>query len=156
MSGPIASSLRHHWRGATQLSKHPLAAAVGTTPLRSAGFVDPSALSFATKLPSSWLVSTIAQSPPLSDNYRQRENQRDKEHHDKLTGSIALLDDKRERVDTLKSWLDSFRPLPPAVIFSTKRLYDVLYTYNSNAMEGITLTISETELVISHGIAVGG
>ena len=90
------------------------------------------------------------------DNYRQREGQRNSEQHGKLTGSIALLDEKRARVDTLKRWLDSFRPLPPAVIFTIKRLYDVLYTYNSNAIEGNTLSISETELVVSHGITVGG
>ena len=37
-----------------------------------------------------------------------------------------------------------------------KKLYDVRFTYNSNAIEGNTLTQSETELVLTKGITVGG
>ena len=66
------------------------------------------------------------------------------------------LSDKLQQLDKLKSWLDSFRPLPPTVVAELKKLYDVRFTYNSNAIEGNTLTQSETALVLETGITVGG
>ena len=61
-----------------------------------------------------------------------------------------------QQIDKLKSWLDSFRPLSPIIVAELKKLSDVQFTYNSNAIEGNTLTQSETELVLSKGITVGG
>jgi Fic family protein len=66
------------------------------------------------------------------------------------------LTQKRAQVDKLKCWLDSFRPLPSAVVAELKQLFDVRFTYNSNAIEGNTLTQSETQLVLEKGITVGG
>ncbi len=66
------------------------------------------------------------------------------------------LADKLQQVDQLKTWLDSFRPLPPIVVAELKKLYDVRFTYNSNAIEGNTLTQSETALVLETGITIGG
>ena len=66
------------------------------------------------------------------------------------------LSDKFQQVDRLKAWLDSFRPLPPTVVAELKKLYDVRFTYNSNAIEGNTLTQSETALVLETGITIGG
>jgi Fic family protein len=66
------------------------------------------------------------------------------------------LNEILQQLDTLKGWLDSFRPLPPAVVAELKHLYDVRFTYHSNAIEGNTLTQSETEMVLTHGITVGG
>jgi len=37
------------------------------------------------------------------------------------------------QINKLKIWVDSFRPLPKAVVESMKDFYDVFYTYNSNA-----------------------
>jgi fido (protein-threonine AMPylation protein) len=73
-------------------------------------------------------------------------------------GAINLdaMDRKRARISRLKNWVDSFRPLPPAVVESMKEYYDVFYTYNSNAIEGNTLSMSETQLVLEYGITVGG
>lgn len=59
-------------------------------------------------------------------------------------------------IDKLKTWLDSFRPLDPTVVSEMKKVYDVKFTYNSNAIEGNTLTQSETELVLEKGITIGG
>jgi fido (protein-threonine AMPylation protein) len=70
--------------------------------------------------------------------------------------NLDAMDRKRARISRLKSWVDSFRPLPPAVVESMKEFYDVFYTYNSNAIEGNTLSMSETQLVMEYGIAVGG
>ena len=63
---------------------------------------------------------------------------------------------KLEQIDKLKTWLDSFRPFSPIIVAELKKLYDVRFTYNSNAIEGNTLTQSETELVLTKGITVGG
>ncbi len=65
-------------------------------------------------------------------------------------------DSKFTKVDVLKSWLDDFRPLSTDVVSELKKRYDVKFTYNSNAIEGNTLTQSETELVLEKGITVGG
>lgn len=64
-----------------------------------------------------------------------------------------------EKIDTLKKRLDALRPLPPE---KTKALASVFqaeeteYIYESNAIEGNTLTLAETELVLSKGITVSG
>lgn len=63
---------------------------------------------------------------------------------------------KLERIDKLKAWLDGFRPFDSTLVTELKKLYDVRFTYNSNAIEGNTLTQSETELVLTKGITVGG
>ncbi len=63
---------------------------------------------------------------------------------------------KLERIDKLKAWLNEFRPFDPTIVAELKKLYDVRFTYNSNAIEGNTLTQSETELVLTKGITVGG
>ncbi|MGD1856911.1 MAG: hypothetical protein ACFB2W_21965 [Leptolyngbyaceae cyanobacterium] len=65
------------------------------------------------------------------------------------------LTEKYAQVDKLKGWLDSFRPLSPAVVAELKQLFDVRFTYNSNAIEGNTLTQSETQLVLEKGITAG-
>lgn len=66
------------------------------------------------------------------------------------------LTEKYAQVDQLKGWIDSFRPLPSAVVAELKQLFDVRFTYNSNVIEGNTLTQSETQLVLEKGITVGG
>ncbi|EDM29146.1 Filamentation induced by cAMP protein Fic [Lentisphaera araneosa HTCC2155] len=58
-------------------------------------------------------------------------------------------------VDQLKSRLDALRPIPAGTL---KSLHDQLvleWTYNSNAIEGNTLTIKETKVVLE-GITIGG
>lgn len=55
-----------------------------------------------------------------------------------------------------KQRLDRYRPLPPHLV---RRLHDdlrILLTYHSNAIEGNTLTLRETQMVIDHGMTVGG
>lgn len=63
---------------------------------------------------------------------------------------------KLEELDKLKGWFDSFRPFSPDVVQEMKTIYDVKFTYNSNAIEGNTLTQSETELILEKGITIGG
>lgn len=68
----------------------------------------------------------------------------------------ASLPAQLEQLDDLKRCLDSFRPLNPAQLEKLQAAWDTEYTYESNRIEGNTLTLSETHLVINEGITVGG
>jgi len=62
-------------------------------------------------------------------------------------------------IDELKKRLDALRPLPPdkvAAMASVFHARETEYIYESNAMEGNTLTLAETELVLSRGLTVSG
>jgi len=64
--------------------------------------------------------------------------------------------EKLTEIDRLKGWLDEFWPLPAAMMAELKQLFDVRFTFNSNAIEGNTLSQSETQLVLERGVTVGG
>ena len=57
------------------------------------------------------------------------------------------------RIDELKQKLDTSRPLLNKTILQA---IDIEYTYNSNRIEGNTLTLRETDLVINKGLTIGG
>lgn len=59
-------------------------------------------------------------------------------------------------IDALKARLDRLRPLPPELVDNLREVYDIRLTYHSNAIEGNTLTQSETQIVIEKGITIGG
>ena len=61
-----------------------------------------------------------------------------------------------ERVDAMKSVLDSYRPFPEHVVQQLRDYYRIGLTYTSNAIEGNTLTESETKVVIEDGLTIGG
>lgn len=48
------------------------------------------------------------------------------------------------------------RPLPPEVAEELRHRYEVALTHHSTAIEGNTLTQSETQIVIEKGITIGG
>ncbi len=86
-----------------------------------------------------------------------------RDHHKNIKVTFILsnyikmnFSSKIEQINKLKIWLDSFRPFSSIIVDELKKLYDVQFTYNSNAIEGNTLTQSETELVLTKGITVGG
>ena len=64
-----------------------------------------------------------------------------------------------EHLDRMKARLDALRPLSPEQV---ARLYpmwekeDALYVYASNAIEGNTLTLAETTVVLEQGVTIGG
>ncbi len=74
----------------------------------------------------------------------------------KLVPSQSDTKDLLTQVQCLKNWLDEFRPLAADVVWELKKRFDTRFTFNSNAIEGNTLTMSETELVLEKGITVGG
>jgi Fic family protein len=55
-----------------------------------------------------------------------------------------------------KAELDRLRRRAPHGLDNLDRVHDVELTYTSNAIEGNTLTRSETMMVIEHGLTVGG
>jgi Fic family protein len=61
-----------------------------------------------------------------------------------------------ERIHRKKEFLDSKRPLPKDALNRLHEEMRLLHTYNSNAIEGNTLTLQETKLVIEEGMTVGG
>lgn len=60
-----------------------------------------------------------------------------------------------ELIDQKKDRLDAKRPLPKYSLSSLREKILLEWTYNSNAIEGNTLTINETKVVLE-GITVGG
>ena len=59
------------------------------------------------------------------------------------------------RIDEGKKLIDRFRPLPPVVLSRLKRQFMLEWTYNSNAIEGNTLTLKETMFVLEEGLTIG-
>ena len=57
--------------------------------------------------------------------------------------------------DQLKAELDSRLPLPPQTLRTLHDHWVLEWTYNSNAIEGNTLTLKETKVVLE-GITIGG
>ncbi len=55
-----------------------------------------------------------------------------------------------------KKQLDTYRPLPPALVSNLESWFTIELTYTSNALEGNTLTRKETAAVVEKGLTVGG
>ena len=68
---------------------------------------------------------------------------------------IDLDDNYFDKVDSLKEELDSKRPIPKETLKSLRESINLEWTYNSNGIEGNTLTLRETQVVLE-GITVGG
>src|SRR3989344_5725975 len=52
--------------------------------------------------------------------------------------------------------LNKLRPLPKSATQKLREKFQIEMTYNSNAIEGNSLTLKETFLVINEGVAVKG
>jgi Fic family protein len=75
-------------------------------------------------------------------------------------GSLSLwvhsMDTLLRSIAAKKAELDRLRRLAPHGLDNLQRVHDVEVTYTSNALEGNTLTRSETMMVIEHGLTIGG
>ena len=60
------------------------------------------------------------------------------------------------QIDELKKEIDKFRPFSAPVLAKLKEYYRVGLTYSSNALEGNSLTETETKVVLEDGITIGG
>lgn len=59
-------------------------------------------------------------------------------------------------LDKLKKKLDKKRPLPKAQLKNLMGAFKIDYTFESNKIEGNTLTLQETAMVVDKGITIGG
>jgi Fic family protein len=60
------------------------------------------------------------------------------------------------RIQEKKAKLDAFRPLPDIAVRKIKESLTLEWTYNSNGIEGNTLTLQETKMIIEEGMTVKG
>ena len=68
---------------------------------------------------------------------------------------INLPNNFFDEVDNLKKELDNKRPIPKDTLRTLQEKINLEWTYNSNGIEGNTLTLRETQVVLE-GITVGG
>lgn len=61
-----------------------------------------------------------------------------------------------QECDRLKDRLSALRPLPAEALQKIEDALAIEYTYESNRIEGNTLTLQETELVVNEGITISG
>ncbi len=61
-----------------------------------------------------------------------------------------------EKLAKKKKELDKLRPFPKAALQELKNQLEIELAYNSNAIEGNSLTLQETRLVLEHGITIKG
>jgi len=61
-----------------------------------------------------------------------------------------------ERIDQYKAAIDAVRPFEGALLTQLRNYYRVGLTWSSNALEGNTMTLSETKVVLEDGITIGG
>ena len=61
-----------------------------------------------------------------------------------------------KEVDALKEQLSILSPLPEEALRKIQDALDIEYTYESNRIEGNTLTLQETALVVNEGVTISG
>lgn len=85
---------------------------------------------------------------------RVRYNRKNKTKHEKSISS-ELNELLQECSHLLSTW-SSKRPLNQLQLKKMEEYFNLNYTYESNRIEGNTLTLQETYLVVNDGITVGG
>ena len=60
------------------------------------------------------------------------------------------------RIQEKKTLLDKHRPIPAIALKKIKESLSLEWTYNSNSIEGNTLTLRETKMVIEEGFTIKG
>ncbi len=58
--------------------------------------------------------------------------------------------------DEYRLKIDSYRPLSAQVLAQIKNYFKISFTYSTNALEGNTLSLSETKIIIEDGLTIGG
>lgn len=79
----------------------------------------------------------------------------DKRYKDEISFKIDLPDDYFKEIDEKLNKLNKKRPLTKDSIKSLREAINLEWTYNSNGIEGNTLTLKETKVVLE-GITIGG
>ncbi len=66
------------------------------------------------------------------------------------------LNQIRQRISKKKGILDTHRPFAPDILNRLRDDFTLEWTFNSNHIEGNTLSIAETKMILEDGITVGG
>ncbi len=66
------------------------------------------------------------------------------------------IDNLLEKIDNLQQDIDHYKPLSEDLLMQLRHYYRIGLTYTSNALEGNTLTESETRIILEEGITVSG
>lgn len=98
----------------------------------------------AVKIGNAWNIPEET-SKPMDKRYKMEEDR----------FIIDVPSDFFKELDEKKQKLDSKRPLPKETLKSLEENFKLEWTYNSNAIEGNTLTLKETKVVLE-GITIGG
>lgn len=69
---------------------------------------------------------------------------------------MSIIEQTLEKIDQKQKRINESRPLDQSKIKNLKNYFKIGLTYASNALEGNTLTESETKVVIEDGITIGG
>ncbi len=67
-----------------------------------------------------------------------------------------MYKNRLREIDELKSKIDGFHPLNPDILKQIQEYYKIGLTYSSNALEGNTLDLAETKVVIEDGLTISG
>lgn len=70
--------------------------------------------------------------------------------------SLQGFEDTLNRIKAKKKALDSYRPIPEIALRSIKESLTLEWTYNSNSIEGNSLTLRETKVVLEEGMTIKG
>jgi Fic family protein len=74
-----------------------------------------------------------------------------------IIGIMIMLEPRLlSRIEQKKAQLDAARPLSSAVLTRLRNQILVEWIYNSNAIEGSTITLQETRLILETGLTIGG
>lgn len=74
----------------------------------------------------------------------------------KITYDIPEIAKLLERLDKKKSKIDALRPLPSVVIRGITESLTLEWTHHSTAIEGNSLTLQETKVVLEEGMTIKG
>jgi len=66
------------------------------------------------------------------------------------------FDSLLKEIDEKKARIDRARPLPKIILDKLTEYLDIEWTYNSNAIEGNTMTRQETMLILKEGLTISG
>ena len=58
--------------------------------------------------------------------------------------------------DEFKRKIDEYKPLSPDAVLQIRNYYKIGLTYSSNGIEGNTLDLAETKVVLEDGLTIGG
>ncbi|WP_027362091.1 Fic family protein [Halodesulfovibrio aestuarii] len=67
-----------------------------------------------------------------------------------------MFDNELKKINDLQKEINSLRPLDDEEVNQLKEYYRIGLTYSSNALEGNSLTESETKVIIEDGLTIGG